>query len=142
MTPDRTIDVGPVTVTEEVADGDGEFVEVTAVVTGDGSGQALPPIDPDEVTRAAAEALEAGHRPLLGLGAAIFDVPRRFLLNRYKDEAGTTGVGAVAWGCVWPSGRVSLDWQTEHAMRGGYYDDMESVLALHGKDTALEWLDK
>jgi hypothetical protein len=89
-----------------------------------------------------ATALEAGHRPILTPGAAIFDLPRRFLLNRYEDPEGPSGVGAVAWGCLWPSGRVSLDWQTEHAMRGGYYDTMEDVLALHGRQTAVEWVDK
>ncbi len=111
-------------------------------VSGDGTGEPLPPIDTDEVARKAAEVLEAGHKPLLGPNStAMFDAPRRFLLNRYRDEGGTTGVGAVAWGVLWPSERVSLDWQTEHAMKGGYYESMESVLALHGRDTSVEWLD-
>lgn len=108
---------------------------------GDGSGLALPPVDTDEVTRKAAEFLEAGHKPLLGPGAALFDLPRRFLLHRYRDEAGTTGVGAIAWGCLWPDDSVALHWQTEHAMKGGYYEDMETVLALHGNNTAVEWVD-
>ncbi len=109
-------------------------------MTDDTTAEAPPEINTDDVTAKIAAALEAGHRPLL-TSSAIIEPPRRFLLNRYSDESGTTGVGAVAWGVLWPSGRVSLDWQTEHAMKGGYYDDMESVLHLHGANTALEWLD-
>lgn len=100
-----------------------------------------PDVAGDELLVGMAEALESGHRPILTPGAAVFEVPRRFLLNRYKDDAGTTGVGAVAWGCLWPSGRVSLDWQTERSMKGGYYESMDDVLAMHGHQTALEWLD-
>ncbi len=94
----------------------------------------LPEMVPD-----IAAALEAGHRPILG--SAMFDLPRRFLLNRYENPEKTTGIGAVAWGVLWPSGRVSIDWNTDPSMKGGYYDDMEAVLKLHGHLTAVEWVD-
>lgn len=92
-----------------------------------------------EIVPEIAAALEAGHRPILG--TAIFDLPRRFLLNRYENPEGTTGIGAVAWGCLWPSGRVTLDWNTDPSVKGGYYPDMEAVVKLHGHQTAVEWVD-
>lgn len=113
------------------ADEDGPVVLDATML--DGSDE-LPEMVPE-----IAAALEAGHRPILG--TAMFDLPRRFLLNRYENPENTTGRGAVAWGCLWPSGRVSLDWNTDPAMKGGYYDDMNSVLKLHGHQTAVEWVD-
>lgn len=127
----ETIDLGPgagIAVNRTLADPDPQAIA-------DGLA------DTDAVVREAAKAHAAGRKPLLGPGAPIFDKPRRFLLNRYEDPNGTTGVGAVAWGCLWPSGRVSLDWQTTPAMQGGYYESMEAVLALHGHETGVEWLD-
>src|SRR6478752_6107948 len=84
-----------------------------------------PPL-PD-VTVEIAEAMESGRRPLLS--GAVFEVPRRFLLARHADPDGVTGVGAVAWGVSWPSGRVSIDWNVPGQMMGGMYPDMGCLLA-------------
>lgn len=99
-------------------------------------------LDSDELPEMVPEiaaALEAGHRPILG--TAIFDLPRRFLLNRYENPDNTTGIGAVAWGVLWPSGEVSVHWQTDPAVKGGFYPSMEAVVKLHGHQTAVEWVD-
>lgn len=113
------------------ADEDGPVVLDATML--DGSDE-LPEMVPE-----IAAALEAGHRPILG--TAIFDLPRRFLLNRYENPDNTTGIGAVAWGVLWPSGEVSVHWQTDPAVKGGFYPSMEAVVKLHGHQTAVEWVD-
>lgn len=83
--------------------------------------------------------LQVGGRPLT-LAADAFDKPRRFLLNRAADPSGTTGVGAVAWGTLYPDGWVSVCWQTAQRVRS-WYETIDDVMHLHGAATSFEWLD-
>jgi hypothetical protein len=68
---------------------------------------------------------------------------RRFVLVRSADVSGISGVGIVAEGVQFSSGRVALTWR--HALSSiGIYDNLADLLAIHGHNgaTAVEWLDE
>jgi hypothetical protein len=54
-----------------------------------------------------------------------------FHLWRDEDPSGVSGVGRVAVGAVFPSGKVVLEWLGSHDTLG-IYDDIERVQYIHG----------
>ena len=68
--------------------------------------------------------------------------PSRFTLVRDVDDTGLSGTGEVAWGVLWPDGKVSTRWNA----RGGpaqtcSWDSIDDVRAVHGHDgnTRIVW---
>jgi len=68
--------------------------------------------------------------------------PMRFRLIRDEDVSGVSGVGHIADGVEWSSGRVTLQWEGERASLS-HWDSLEDMLACHGHGgrTRVEWLD-
>ncbi len=67
-----------------------------------------------------------------------------FCLERTDDETGVSGTGAVAYGTLYPNGKVTVAWHTRRANSVSIYDNMEDMLAVHvlphnGK-TKVSWL--
>jgi hypothetical protein len=56
---------------------------------------------------------------------------RVFELLRDEDPSGVSGVGRVAVGVVFPSGKVVLEWLGSHDTLG-VYDDLSRVEYIHG----------
>lgn len=56
---------------------------------------------------------------------------RMFQLLRDEDPSGVSGVGRVAVGVVFPSGKVVLEWLGSHNTLG-IYDDLRRVEHIHG----------
>jgi hypothetical protein len=56
---------------------------------------------------------------------------RVFQLLRDEDPSGVSGVGRVAVGVVFPSGKVVLEWLGSHNSFG-IYDDLKRVEHIHG----------
>lgn len=54
-----------------------------------------------------------------------------FQLHRIEDESGVSGVGIVAEGVVFASGKVALSWLTPRTSVA-VYDDLATVDAIHG----------
>jgi hypothetical protein len=54
-----------------------------------------------------------------------------FQLFRDEDPSGVSGVGRVAVGVVFPSGKVVLEWLGSHNTFG-IYDDLRRVEYIHG----------
>lgn len=70
---------------------------------------------------------------------------RVFRLNRIKDMSGVSGTGVVAYGTVYPSGKVTLAWCVEGRPASvAIYDDFEAMLEVHvhyhKSNTVVEWL--
>lgn len=59
------------------------------------------------------------------------DTIKEFHLLRVEDESGVSGTGVVARGCILPSGRVVLEWQTFHTSIN-LYQNFDSIDAIHG----------
>lgn len=53
-----------------------------------------------------------------------------FYLLREEDESGVSGVGVVARGQRYPSGKCVLEWCTFHSSIC-VYENLESVVAIH-----------
>ena len=64
-----------------------------------------------------------------------------FKLYRSEDLAGVSGVGSVAEGVQFTSGKCVLAWTTEHQSIA-VYDTMTDLVAIHGHDgkTHVRWL--
>ncbi len=56
---------------------------------------------------------------------------RMFDLVRLEDATGVSGTGVVAWGAVFPDGRVALRWATDTAS-SALYDSLEDLEEIHG----------
>jgi hypothetical protein len=56
---------------------------------------------------------------------------RVFQLLRDEDPSGVSGVGRVAVGVVFPSGKVVLEWLGSHSTFG-IYDNLRRVEHIHG----------
>jgi hypothetical protein len=56
---------------------------------------------------------------------------RMFQLLRDEDPSGVSGVGRVAVGVVFPSGKVVLEWLGSHNTLG-IYDDLRRLEFIHG----------
>jgi hypothetical protein len=67
---------------------------------------------------------------------------RRFILHRHEDETGVSGTGVVAWGCLFPNGKVAMTWATG-VSSCTWFDSIEHVAKIHGHDglTEIKWRD-
>jgi hypothetical protein len=67
---------------------------------------------------------------------------RKFTLVRHQDETGVSGTGLVAWGVLFPDGRVATRWNAEMAQTCAW-DNLSHVVAVHGHGGATEvrWAD-
>lgn len=68
---------------------------------------------------------------------------RRFVLNREKDDTGTSGTGVVAEGVEFSNGQVAIHWisQLESV---NVYANAKVLAALHGHggNTVIQWVDE
>ncbi|WP_020579770.1 hypothetical protein [Actinopolymorpha alba] len=60
-------------------------------------------------------------------------MPCRFQLYRHHDDSGVSGTGVVAWGTVYPNGKVSLAWCGSRPSVN-VYESLADVTAIHGHD--------
>lgn len=56
-----------------------------------------------------------------------------FVLQRYEDISGISGLGLVAHGCEFPDGSVALRWPGEHPSTA-VWPDIRDVEAIHGHE--------
>lgn len=56
--------------------------------------------------------------------------PRRFYLERIKDETGVSRTGRVLEGVLWQNGEVSVQWRPPHSTYG-FYHSMQEFLTIH-----------
>ena len=68
-------------------------------------------------------------------------IGKSFVLYRYEDESGVSGVGLVAWGFQFPDGRVAVRWCSGDIRQTTVWDCIEDVEAIHGHHgkTVLLW---
>jgi hypothetical protein len=68
---------------------------------------------------------------------------RRFYLVRKEDVSGVSGVGIVAEGILFGTGKAVLSWVTQYRSVA-VYDSIDELEQIHGHDgrTVIEWLDK
>ena len=67
---------------------------------------------------------------------------RRFRLYRTEDESGVSGVGYVAEGIQFSSGKSVINWTTT-VSSVAMYDSLEELESIHGHDgkTEIRWMD-
>lgn len=67
---------------------------------------------------------------------------KRFILRRDADVTGLSGTGVVAWGVLFPDGKVATRWNSAIAQTCAF-DSIEDVEAIHGHQgkTRVVWLD-
>src|SRR5690349_9941968 len=67
---------------------------------------------------------------------------RRFTLDRTEDETGVSGIGIVAEGVQFSSGRCAMIWLSIYSSMA-FYDCMDDLIAIHGHNgkTVVRWLD-
>lgn len=58
------------------------------------------------------------------------DTFKEFHLKRIEDQSGVSGVGIVARGMIFPSGKVVMEWQTFHTSIS-IYQNIQDVEAIH-----------
>jgi hypothetical protein len=61
-----------------------------------------------------------------------FGYIRRFVMIRFQDETGISGVGVVACGVEWPDNSVSLRWLGETPSFVNYEQGIDHVEKVHG----------
>jgi hypothetical protein len=68
---------------------------------------------------------------------------RRFELIRYEDKTGISGVGKIAEGVQFSSGKCVLAWTIKDIPSVTVYDTVEQMIKIHGHDgkTELKWMD-
>jgi len=70
---------------------------------------------------------------------------KRFYLERSEDVSGVSGTGRITEGIQWSDGSVAVRWPTKNGLpgTGGTYDDIESVIRIHGHGelTKIVWVD-
>jgi hypothetical protein len=68
---------------------------------------------------------------------------RRFVLVRHQDVSGVSGIGVVAEGIQFSTGRIALTW-LHHWSSIGIYNNLEDLIAIHDHhgQTVVSWLDK
>ena len=68
---------------------------------------------------------------------------KRFHLVRKEDVSGVSGVGIVAEGILFGTGKAVLNWVTQYRSVA-VYDSLDELEHIHGHDgrTVIEWLDK
>jgi len=67
---------------------------------------------------------------------------RAFQLHRDIDTSGVSGLGVVAEGVVFETGKVVISWLTKNSSLG-LYDSLEIMDAIHGHNgnTRVVWMD-
>jgi hypothetical protein len=65
---------------------------------------------------------------------------RNFILQRHEDVSGISGVGVVAFGCVFPDGTTVIRWSTAPHASTVIWDDLEMAIAVHGHGGATEFV--
>ncbi|MDN5852476.1 MAG: hypothetical protein L0K86_06440 [Actinomycetia bacterium] len=67
---------------------------------------------------------------------------RRFVLVRYADPSGVSGVGIVAEGSAFTDGTVALQWRGS-APAISIWPDVEAMIEVHGHGgrTVIHWID-
>lgn len=67
---------------------------------------------------------------------------RRFVLVRYEDPSGVSGVGIVAEGSEFTDGTVALQWRGS-APAISIWPDVDSMVEVHGHGgrTVIHWID-
>lgn len=68
---------------------------------------------------------------------------RRFQLHRDEDVSGVSGTGIVAEGARFTDGHAVVRWVVGEHRSTVCWDDIESVVAIHGHNgaTRLVWID-
>jgi hypothetical protein len=68
---------------------------------------------------------------------------RSFHLERTEDVSGVSGTGSVAEGVQFSDGIVAIRWVTGEHHSTVIWEDLDSVLAIHGHDgrTVVHWHD-
>ena len=66
---------------------------------------------------------------------------RRFILVRDVDVSGVSGVGVVAEGVVFASGKAVMTWLTQYSSVA-IYESIDDLVTIHthGGLTRLEWI--
>lgn len=66
--------------------------------------------------------------------------PRPFCLVRHRDVSGVSGIGVVAVGAVFPSGRAVLEWCSDWPTIT-VFDSVEQIARIHGHggDTTIRF---
>ena len=67
---------------------------------------------------------------------------RRFRLMRDEDVSGVSGVGLVAEGVQFSSGKAALSWCSQYGTVA-VFDSVDDIETIHGHEgrTRIEWLD-
>ena len=60
-----------------------------------------------------------------------------FYLMRHSDVNGLSGIGVVAVGCVFPNGKVVLQWTT-YSTSIEIHDNIQLIIDIHGHSGATE----
>lgn len=73
--------------------------------------------------------------------ARCFPSHRCFELVRDKDVSGVSGIGVVAEGAQFSTGKCVLAWTTRY-QSVAVYDNIDELIAIHGHDgaTRVRWL--
>ncbi|RMD60455.1 hypothetical protein D6833_09585 [Candidatus Parcubacteria bacterium] len=84
--------------------------------------------------------------PLVGTAMEMETTPlriRRFVLVRHVDVSGVSGVGVVAEGVIFTSGRVAMQWRREPGALS-VFSDIDALLSVHGHGggTEIYWMDE
>ena len=64
---------------------------------------------------------------------------RTFHLFRHEDVSGVSGVGIVAEGLIFSTGKVVIQWTTDHHSIV-IYDSLEDAIAIHGHGGKTEFI--
>ncbi len=70
---------------------------------------------------------------------------KRFILERFEDATGVSGVGIVAEGVQFSDGRCSMRWITPKGPSStAMYDSVRDLSKIHGHggSTVVVWVDK
>ena len=71
--------------------------------------------------------------------------PRRFYLERLKDETGVSRTGRVLEGVLWQNGEVSVQWRPPHSTFGFYHSMREFLIIhvdCHPSCNVVRWIDR
>lgn len=70
--------------------------------------------------------------------------PRRFYLERIKDETGVSRTGRVLEGVLWQNGEVTVQWRPPHSTFGFYHSLREFEIIhvdCHPSCNVIRWLE-
>lgn len=71
--------------------------------------------------------------------------PRRFYMNRLRDETGVSRTGRVLEGVLWQNGWVTVQWRPPHSSMGVYSSFEEFKLIhydCHPSANEIVWIDR